>query len=97
MRVVTFKHIKDFSITYPDSYIALSDWYYKVSNKNWNNLVDIKKDFNSVDYVGNNRYVFDIKGNNYRMVCIIIFSSQKIYIRFIGTHKQYDKINAKNI
>jgi len=50
-----------------------------------------------VDYVGNNRYVFDIKGNDFRIVVIIIFVSQKVYIRFIGTHDSYDKINAKEI
>ena len=58
---------------------------------------DIKNDFNSVDYVGNNRYVFNIKGNKYRLVVIIIFISKKVYIRFIGTHSEYDKIDCKNI
>ncbi len=48
----------------------------------------------SVDYLGNNRYVFDIKGNDFRIVVIIIFISKKVYVRFIGTHDQYDKIDA---
>ena len=60
-------------------------------------LSDIKQDFRTVDYVGNNRYVFDIKGNDFRVVVIIIFVSQKVYIRFIGTHDQYDKIDAKDV
>ena len=97
MRIVTYKRILDFSKKYPQSKIALTDWYYRVSRKEWNNLADIKLDFNSVDYIGNSRFVFNIKGNHYRMVCIIIFASQKVYIRFIGTHKQYDRIDVKNI
>lgn len=97
MRIVSFKQISTFSERYKDSHIALSDWYYRVLNKEWSSLSDIKKDFNNVDYVGNNRYVFNIKGNHYRIICIIIFASQKVYIRFIGTHNQYNNIDAKNI
>lgn len=57
-----------------------------------------KKDFNSVDSVGNQRFVFNIKGNDYRLIVIIRFSIQRIYIRFVGTHDDYNKINdIKNI
>ena len=73
------------------------DWYEKARKANWNNLAGIKTDFGSVDYVGNNRFVFNIKGNKYRLIVIIIFISKKVYVRFIGTHKQYDKINCKTI
>ena len=97
MRIVSFKRINDFIRKHYASAVALQDWYYKVSAKEWHNLNDIKNDFNSVDYVGNNRYVFNVKGNHYRVVCIIIFASKKVYIRFIGTHIQYDKIDVKNI
>ncbi len=51
----------------------------------------------SVDYLGNNRYVFDIKGNDFRMVVIIIFISKKVYVRLIGNHDQYDKIDATKV
>lgn len=61
-------------------------------------MADIKQTFNTVDYVGNDRYVFDIKGNNYRIVAIVLFINQKVYMRFIGTHKEYEKIkDIKNI
>ena len=60
-------------------------------------LADIKNDFNSVDYVGTNRYVFNIKGNDFRLIVIIIFVSQKIYVRFIGTHSEYNKISSTQI
>ena len=97
MRIVTFLRIREFIERFPDSNIALRDWYKKTQNTEWKSFTDVKETFNSADYVGNNRFVFNIKGNNYRLIAIIIFASQKVYIRFIGTHKDYDKIDASNI
>ena len=98
MRIVTFKKIKEFSEQYSDAESALSNWYYTVKSKEWNSINDIRSDYNSVDYVGNNRFVFNIKGNLYRLIVIISFPAKKVYIRFIGTHSEYDKIkNIKNI
>ena len=97
MRIITFLRIKEFVEKHSDADIALRDWYKKTQNAEWKSFTDVKETFNSVDYVGNNWYVFNIKGNNYRLVAIIIFASQKVYIRYIGTHKDYDKIDASNI
>ena len=97
MRIITFLRIKEFVEKHSDADIALRDWYKKTQNAEWKSFTDVKETFNSLDYVGNNRYVFNIKGNNYRLVAIIIFASQKVYIRYIGTHKDYDKIDASNI
>ena len=97
MRVVTPKRLTEFSLKHPQAKIPLLHGYEIVKKAKWQSLNDIKKDFNDVDYVGNNRYVFNIKGNDYRLVVIIIFISQKIYVRFIGTHPEYDKIDAKTI
>lgn len=82
-----------FYTLHPDAQTALSDWYRKVSKAEWNNFSDIKKMFNSVDNVGNKRFVFNIKGNNYRLVVIVLFVAKQVYIRFVGTHAEYDKIN----
>jgi len=97
MRVVTPKRLTEYSNKNPQVRIPLLHWYEIVKKANWSSLNDIRKDFNAVDYVGNNRYVFNIKGNDYRLITIIIFISNKVYIRFIGTHAEYDKINAKSI
>ena len=97
MRIVTFARIQDYVKNHTNTETALFDWYIKTKNAEWNNLSDVKLTFNSVDYVGNNRFVFNIKGNNFRIVAIIIFASKKVYIRFIGTHTAYDKINCINI
>ncbi len=98
MRIVTFKRIQEFSENHSYAQSALTIWYHTTISKTWKNLAEIKLTFNSVDYVGNNRYVFNIKGNKYRLIAIISFNAQKVYIRFIGTHAEYDKIvDIKNI
>ena len=63
----------------------------------WKNLSEIKVDFPSTDYVGNQHYVFNIKGNNYRLVVVVKFTIGYIFIRFVGTHKQYDQIDCSTI
>ena len=73
----------------------MQDWYKRASKAQWDNFSDIKKTFNSVDYVGNSRFVFIVKGNHYRTVAQILFSLKRIYIRWVGNHKNYD--NIKNI
>lgn len=95
MRIFTEQTIKEYSIDNPESRIALQEWAVKVKKSNWKNFSDVKHTFNSVDNVGNGRYVFNIKGNNFRLVVIIKFTIQFVYIRFIGTHEVYNKI--KNI
>ena len=97
MRIVTFKRIQDFSDQYPQAKLALEDWYHKTCRAEWNDLNDIRKSFGSTDYVGNSRFVFNIKGNNFRLVAIVIFASKKVYIRFIGTHKEYDKMDCSSV
>ena len=97
MRILTFKRIIDFCDCQPDVAIALQVWYQKTSKAKWQSINDVRRMFGSADYVGNNRYVFNIKGNHYRLVAIVIFASQKIYIRFIGTHTEYEKIDCTTI
>lgn len=67
---------------------------YKTKRAEWDCFADVKDTFNSVDNVGNQHYVFNIKGNNYRLIAVIKFTIKTIFIRFIGTHREYDKINA---
>ena len=90
--------IRDFIAKHADASVALRDWYKRITKANWMNFADIKQTFNTVDYVGNDRYVFDIKGNNYWIVAVVIFINKKVYMRFVGTHEEYDKIkDIKNI
>ncbi|MBR6840911.1 MAG: type II toxin-antitoxin system HigB family toxin [Prevotella sp.] len=98
MRVVSFSMIREFIAKHADSDVPLRDWYKRTCKADWTCLADIKKTFNTVDYVGNDRYVFDIKGNNYRIVAIVLFINKKVYMRFVGTHEEYNRIkDIKNI
>jgi mRNA interferase HigB len=97
MRIVTVRTIFKYSAIHKKAKIPLLHWYEIAKKANWKSFQDIKNDFNSVDYVGNNRYVFNIKGNDLRLIVIIVFVSKKIYIRFIGTHDEYNEIDVKNI
>ena len=97
MNIVSHKKLADCYIEHPDSEIALQQWYHTANAAKWKCFADIKKDFNSVDSIGNQRYVFNIKGNNYRLVVVIQFVHQYIYIRFVGTHSQYDKTDCNTI
>lgn len=99
MRIVSHKKLKEFYETSgrEDSRLALERWYNIVENSEWKDLNDIKMDFPSVDYVGNQHYVFNIRGNNYRLVVIIKFVMGYVFVRFVGTHKEYDKIDCSKI
>jgi len=97
MRIFTEQRLKEYTEEHPESKIALQDWVSIVKKSDWTCFADIKKTYNSVDYVGNQRYVFNIKGNNYRLVVVIKLTIQFVYIRFIGTHNEYDKINCLTI
>lgn len=94
MVIISKAIIRDFYRKYPDSEIALLRWYEDTKAANWKNFSEVKKTFNSVDAVGNDRYVFDIKGNHYRLVAIIIFKVRTVFIQFIGTHNEYDNLKA---
>ncbi|MCE7063467.1 type II toxin-antitoxin system HigB family toxin [Dyadobacter sp. CY343] len=97
MVVISYKLIREFTVHYPDSANALNTWFKASEKANWSNFHQLKEDFNSVDAVGNDRYVFNIKGNNYRLIALINFSIRTIYLLFIGTHGEYDKIDASTI
>lgn len=97
MRIFTEQAMKEFTERNPSSKTALQVWCKVVRKSEWRSLSDIKDTFNSVDYVGNQRFVFNIKGDEYRLVAVVKFSIGFVYIRFIGTHNDYDKIDCKSI
>lgn len=80
-----------------DSKEALECWYATVKNAQWKNFAELKAVYPKTDYIGNDRYVFNIKGNKYRIVAMILFQIRIVYIRFVGTHKEYDKIDCSTI
>lgn len=87
--------LADFGQSHADVVEAMNEWYDKTKQADRASWKDIKATFNSVDYAGNDRYVFNIKGNKYRLVAMIFFDIRTLYIRFIDTHARYNKIDCK--
>lgn len=77
---------------YPNAKDWLQTWYYQVKHAQWQNFVELKDEYPSTDYVGNDRYVFNAKGNDYRLIVILKFQAQMVFIRWFGTHAEYDKL-----
>ena len=78
--------------------MALQDWFKRVKKAEWDNFADLRKSFNAVDAVGNSRYVFNIKGNQYRLIAKVMFTIKQVSVRWVGNHKDYEKIkDLKNI
>ncbi len=97
MVIISKTLLREFGLVHPDSIDALNSWYQVIKKQNWSTLTDVKETFNSVDYVGNDRFVFNIRGNRYRLVAMIFFDIRTIFIRFVGTHAEYDKVDSTTI
>jgi mRNA interferase HigB len=98
MRIIAKRTLKEFWELHNDSEEQLTDWYHIVSSSYWESPHQIKEVYPNADNVGNNRIVFNICHNKYRLIVVFRYKIQMAYIRFIGTHKEYDKIkNIKNI
>jgi mRNA interferase HigB len=97
MRVRNKEVLDKYAIKHASVRSALQYWVYLVEDAEWRSHNDLKMVFPSADYVGNSRYVFNIQGNNYRLVVIVLFVEGYVKIRFIGTHAEYDKIDCKTV
>ncbi len=82
---------------YADSEASLRSWYHDAKNANWKNSNELKQQYKNASIVGEGRVIFNIKGNLYRLVVAIDYELQIIFVRFVGTHNEYDKIDAKTI
>ena len=97
MVIISKSKINQFIEEYPASKGPLLDWYIKSKECEWADLPDVRKTFRTVDYVGNGLFVFNIGGNKYRLIARIIFGVRTVYIRFIGTHAEYDKVKLSGL
>lgn len=97
MVIISHKAIRQFAERFPKLLVALERWYSITSEADWKEFNDIKQQFNSVDMVGNGLFVFNIKGNDCRLVCRIIFRTRTVFIRFIGTHTEYDLLDFNTL
>ena len=97
MRVIAKKTLRDFWEKHADSEQQLKAWFQEAERAVWKSPKGIKKNYPSASILADNRVVFNIKGNNYRLIVKINYDYQMVWIRFVGTHAEYDKINANKI
>lgn len=98
MQIIARRTIKDFWARHPQAEGPLTVWYLLVSKADWRGPSDVKAMFGtSVDFVGDNRIIFDIGGNKYRLVVHVAYPFKRVLIKFVGTHKDYDKIDAETV
>lgn len=97
MRVIAKSTLREFWEKHSDCEQQLKSWYQEASRATWKNSNEIKIEYPSASILQDNRIVFNIKGNNYRLIVRINFAYQMIWVRFVGTHSEYDKIDANKI
>lgn len=97
MKVIAVSSLRGFWERHPDSEQSLKAWYDEAKHASWSTPQDIKNHYASASFVSGNRVVFNIKGNDYRLVVAIAYRFQAIYIKFIGTHAEYSRIDAATV
>lgn len=99
MRIISNKTLKQFyeNPLYSDSKSSLQSWYHEALKASWQTPNEIKAQYKNASIIGEGRVVFNIHGNKYRLIVKINYYASIIFIRFVGTHKEYDKINATEI
>jgi mRNA interferase HigB len=97
MRIVSRKILREFWEKHPDVRQQLQAWYVDVKNADWTSPTDIKRIYRNASIVAINRVVFNIKGNQYRVVVAVQYSYGIVFIPFVGTHAEYDKIDVTSI
>lgn len=96
-RIFSKKTLRDFWEQHPDSEQYLKTWFETVSDADWKNPHDVKNNFANASILKNNRIVFNVKGNTYKLIAKMNFEKSWVFIRFVGTHADYDRIDAENI
>ncbi len=97
MRIIAVSYLRFFWESNPDAEQPLKSWVDEVKKANWSQPSDIKAQYRSASILKNRRVVFNIKGNDYRLVLSVAYRFQAIYVKFIGTHTEYDLIDAETV
>ena len=98
MQILARRTLKDFWARHPQAETPLSVWFTLVSKAQWQGPADVRAMFgNSVDFVADNRIIFDISGNKYRLIVHVAYRFNRVLIKFVGTHADYDKINPETV
>jgi mRNA interferase HigB len=97
MRIIALKALRDCWERHPDAELSLRAWYDEVSKAKWLTPQDIKRRHASASFLGGNRVVFNIRGNEYRLIIAVAYRFEAVYIKFVGSHAQYDAIDASRV
>ena len=97
MRIISKKPLREFWEKHNEAKDPLQAWYEDALRSEWRTPQDVKQRYGNVSIIADNRLIFNIKGNDYRLVVKVHYDRRQIYIRFVGTHREYDVINAETI
>ncbi|MXY83663.1 MAG: type II toxin-antitoxin system HigB family toxin [Gemmatimonadetes bacterium] len=97
MRIIAKRALREFWERHPNAKEPLLAWYREVKQEDWDASAKVKAKYRSASIVGGNRVVFNIKGNDYRLVAEIKYKYRVVYVRFVGTHVEYDAVDAKEV
>ena len=97
MNIYNRSSLTSFYKRHPDCKDTLEKWYHDVESKNWKKPSDITRDFNTARTIKNNRAIFEINHNDYRLIAEINYQKGWVFIKFIGTHSEYDKVDAQSV
>jgi len=97
MHLITRQKLQQFWEAHPDAKGSLQSWAKEVEHAEWRTPGDVKARYGTADPIGDNRVVFNIKGNIYRLVIKFHYNTQIAFVRFVGTHEEYNKIDAEKI
>lgn len=97
MRIISRKALRTFWDDHPDARQALQTWYADVKQAVWKSPADIKRVYRNASVVANNRVIFNIRGNQYRLIVAVQYQFQIVFIRFVGTHQDYDRVDAGTV
>lgn len=98
VQIIAKRTLRIFWERHPQARTPMQVWFAMVSKSTWNSPADLKAEFGaSVDFVADNRAIFDIGGNKYRLVVRVAYSHQRVLIKFVGTPAEYDRIDARTV
>jgi mRNA interferase HigB len=97
MRIIALSRLRPFWEKHPNAAAPLQSWYAIASDAQWASPADVKADYRNASFLAGNRIVFNIKGNEYRLIVAAHYNRGLLYVRFVGTHAQYDKVDATTI
>lgn len=97
MKVIAVSTLKSFWERHPDAEQPLKAWYDEARHASWTSPQDIRNRYASASFVGKNRVIFNIKGNDYRLIVAVAYRFQAAYVKFVGTHAEYDRVDAATV